>query len=657
MNIKLETDNHTAHLIFDRHESSANIFDREVLQELEQILDGIPKNSSLKALIVSSTKPNIFIAGADLKTLSSASPDELESLITLGQNVFNKLENLHITTIAAIHGACVGGGFELTLACDYRVASDASCTKIGLPETQLGILPAWGGSTRLPSLIGLTKALPLILSGKLLSARSAMRKGLIDGSCPKEHLLEYAERFISRPKRQHPIHLLEHNPLAVAIIRKKASESLFKKTHGHYPALTAALDVVCDSVRVSLHQSLNNERGAIRKLSAGPESAQLINLFFSSERAKKLTIGDCKTKKLSDTAVIGSGVMGSGIAYWLSTRKCNVLLKDINDDALANSMLTIEKLYQASQQGHIISPTAASAGLDRIQATSANVSLADREIIIEAATEDLELKKKIFAHLSEQASESTILATNTSALPIHELASQISTPERLVGIHFFNPVPRMKLVEIVRTKSTSDATLATAVRFIQSIGKLPVVVEDSPGFVVNRILLPYLVRAGELFSDGHAPDVIDKAMVDFGMPMGPLRLLDEIGLDVALHVAQTLSTAFPDRMHIPKILTELTGKGMFGKKSNEGFYLYKKGTQTPNPAILPAVSPESSPLKIQDELVKLMSEEAERCLDEAVANSASDIDFAMVMGTGYAPFRGGPLRHADSSNLLGRKFY
>ena len=657
MNIKLETDNNIAHLIFDRNGSSANIFDREVLQELEQILDGIPKNPSLKALIISSAKPNIFIAGADLKTLSSAPPKELDSLITLGQNVFNKLESLHVTTIAAIHGACVGGGFELTLACDYRVASDSSSTKIGLPETQLGILPAWGGSTRLPSLIGLTKTLPLILSGKILPSSLAKRKGLIDGVCPKEHLLEYAKRFITRPKRQHPIHLLEHNPLSVAIIRKKASEKLLAKTHGHYPALTTALEVVCDSVRISVHQSLTNERDAIIKLSSGPESAQLIKLFFSSERAKKLTIADTAPCKVSDTAVIGSGVMGSGIAYWLSTRKCNVLLKDINDDALAKSMLIIEKLYQTSQKLHIVSRTEATAGLDRIQATSSDISLRDREIVIEAATEDLELKKEIFAHLSEQASESTILATNTSALPIHELASQMSHPDRLVGIHFFNPVPRMKLVEVVRTQSTSDNTLATAVKFVQSIGKLPIVVEDSPGFVVNRILLPYLVRAGELYSQGHAPDIIDKAMVDFGMPMGPLRLLDEIGLDVALHVAQTLSAAFPDRMSIPKILTELTGKGMFGKKSNEGFYLYKKGSQIPNPAIMPGISPESSLQKIQDELVRLMSEEAERCLNEGVASSASDIDFAMVMGTGYAPFRGGPLQHAHTTNLLGRKFY
>ena len=657
MHLKLHTEGKVAHLIFDRQDSAANIFDNSVLLELDSLLDNLHKNTALTALIICSSKPSIFIAGADLKTLSSAPPAEMNALIKLGQSVFNKLENLRITTVAAIHGACVGGGYELALACDYRVASNADCTRIGLPETQLGILPAWGGSTRLPSLIGLTKALPLILGGKIIKAESAKRKGLVDGVCPVEHLQEYAESFISKPKRKHPVHALEHNPVSVAIIRKKAGDNLYKKSHGHYPALNLALDVACDGVRSSLKDSLNNEREAIIELIKGPEAKQLITLFFSSERAKKLKVTDEKPQSLTKTAVIGSGVMGSGIAYWLSTRKRHVILKDINDDALANGMNTIEKLYQGSVKRHILSKTDATHGLDLIQASSANISLADRDIIIEAATENLELKKKIFTTLAEQSSSTTILATNTSALSINELAAHISHPERLVGIHFFNPVPRMKLVEVVRTTSTSDATLAAAVKFVQSIGKLPVIVNDSPGFVVNRILLPYLVRAGKLFAEGHDPEVIDKAMLDFGMPMGPLRLLDEIGLDVSLHVARTLSIAFPDRMKIPSILVKLVDQGLTGKKSGAGFYLYEKGDTKPNINIQPGTSPESSPRAIQDELVLLMSKEAAMCLDEGLTESAADIDFAMVMGTGYAPFRGGPLRHAHDSELLDRQFY
>ncbi|MEO1857439.1 MAG: 3-hydroxyacyl-CoA dehydrogenase NAD-binding domain-containing protein [Rubritalea sp.] len=657
MHLKLETHGTIAHLIFDRKDSSANIFDRDVLAELNQQLDGISKCSKLTALIIRSNKPNIFIAGADLKTLSTASEDELESLIKLGQSVFCKLEDLHITTIAAIHGACVGGGLELALACDYRIASDASCSRIGLPETQLGILPAWGGSTRLPALLGLSKALPLVLSGKIMKVKVALRKGIIDGICPQQHLIHYASSFSSKPKRQLPAHLLEHNPLTVALIRKQAHDSLYKKTRHLYPALNRSVDVICAGVRVSKHESFDNEREAIKELSKSPEASHLINLFFSSERAKKLKIGEQMPCIINHTAVIGSGVMGSGIAYWLSTRKCQVLLKDINSDALAHGMGTIESLYHASVKRHVLSQTAAKSGFDRITASTADLPLNDREIVIEAATEDLELKKKIFAHLTEQVSPNTILATNTSALPIHELAEHITHPERLVGMHFFNPVPRMKLVEVVRAPQTSDSTLAAAVRFIQSIGKLPVVVNDSPGFLVNRILLPYLVRAGQLFSEGHAPETIDNCMVDFGMPMGPLRLLDEVGLDVSLHVAKTLSAAFPDRMEIPSILTDLVTKGLLGKKSNEGFYLYEKGKTKPNPTIQPGASPQSSALKIRDELAYLLSEEASRCLDEGLADSAADIDFAMVMGTGYAPFRGGPLRHAHDTNLLNRTFY
>lgn len=658
MHLNLKITNHTAHLVFDRQDSTANIFDRAVLEELNTQLEKIANNKSIESLIITSAKPTIFIAGADLKSLSSSTPAEMESLIHLGQDVFTKLESLSVTTIAAIHGACVGGGYELALACDYRVASDASCTRIGLPETQLGILPAWGGSTRLPALIGLHNALPLILGGKILKSIVAKKKGLVDEICPQEHLLELAQRYISKPKRKHPLHLLAHNPISVAIIRKKAADGLYEKTHGHYPALTTALKVACDGVRTSLDDSLKNERDAIVTLTSGPEAKELINLFFLTERAKKQKPNDTPSKKLPNTAVVGSGIMGSGIAYWLSTRGHNVILKDINHEALAKGMGTIEKLYKTSTERRILSKTEATAGLDHITPTIENVSLTDRDIIIEAATENLELKKKIFATLAEQASPETILATNTSALPIHEISKVITNPERLVGIHFFNPVPRMKLVEVVQTETTSPQTLSSAVKFVQSIGKLPVIVKDSPGFVVNRILLPYLVRAGELFTVGADPSQIDKAMLDFGMPMGPLRLLDEVGLDVGIHVAQTLADAFPDRMSVPPLLTEMVAKGLLGKKSGKGFYIYhKKGNPTPNPEALALQKGSTNPTDIQNQLVELMSKEAALCLDEGIAATPQDIDFAMVMGTGYAPFRGGPLKHAHNTNMLEREFY
>lgn len=661
MNLNFSQNNTTGILTFDRQDSSANIFDYQVLCELSTHLDAIAKNLQLKSLIITSAKPSIFIAGADIKALANSNREEMADLINLGQNTFNKLSNLPITTVAAIHGACVGGGYELALACDYRVASNASCTNIGLPETQLGILPAWGGSTRLPALIGLPKALPLILNGTLLKAMAAMKKGLIDGICPVEQLPEYALEFAALPKRSTPLHLLAHNPLSVAIIRKKAYEDLFKKTRGQYPALTAALKVACDGVRISFGDSLKNELETVLTLGTGPEAKQLIQLFFLTEKSKKLRPNTAAPRPLTQTAVIGSGVMGSGIAYWLSTRSRHVILKDISHESMAAGMERIENLYAQSVAKRILTSTEAQDALDHIQPTIQPVPMHDLDIIIEAATEDLELKKKIFASLSELSGPDTILATNTSALPVHELAKSIQYPERLVGLHFFNPVPRMKLVEVVETPQTSPETLASAVAFVQSIGKLPVVVKDSPGFVVNRILLPYLVHAGELFTGSADMSLIDNAMLKFGMPMGPLRLLDEVGLDVSLHVAKTLAAAFPDRMSVPKILENLVSQGMLGRKSGAGFYNYGKSGCQPNSVARSFVdSTHASTLsgaEIQRQLVELMSKEAAMCLDEGIADSAASIDFAMVMGTGYAPFRGGPLRYAHHTQILNRNFY
>ncbi len=644
--INLEIRDSIAHIIFDREASSANIFDAETLDQFSAIVDDLALKPALTGLIIESAKPHIFIAGADLKTLSTASKEELEVMISKGQSVFDRLEALPFTTVAAIHGACVGGGCELALACDYRVVSDAKETRIGLPETQLGILPAWGGSTRLPELLGITKALPLILGGKLLKGIVAFKKGLVDGICPQENVVSYAQTFLKKPKREPVSHILEHNPISVAVIRHKVSKDLYAKTRGHYPALLRALDVVCKGVRCSHQESLENEKNAIIELATGTVAKNLIGLFFLTERAKKLRIGDAEAKPIENVTVIGSGVMGAGIAYWLSMKGLNITLKEINDDALAKGMLTIQKLYAGSVKRRILTKAEATAGLDRIFPTTKFPKMDHCDMVIEAAVENLEIKKKIFADLSERVPADTILATNTSALPISEIGAVISHPERLVGIHFFNPVHRMKLVEVVKTPQTSEVALATAVRFTQAISKLPVVVADSPGFVVNRILMPYLVAAGELMSNGAEITQIDEAMLDFGMPMGPLRLLDEVGLDVSCHVAETLAAAFPERMAVPSILTDLVAQGHLGRKSGSGFYLYDKKTKgelVPNPAAVALQVPAEVEVNIQQHLADMMQQEAILCLKEGVASCAEDINLAMIMGTGYPPFRGGPL--------------
>ena len=650
MNFHLASNQYCATLTFDKSDSSANTFDETTLIELENIIDGLTKSSQLNALIITSAKPNIFIAGADLKVLSEAKPEELERIILLGQRVFQKIEKLHMTTVAAIHGACVGGGFELALACDYRVASHTDSTKIGLPETKLGILPAWGGSTRLPELIGLSKALPLIISGSVLPSKVAHKKGLIDAICHPEQLLDFAIAHTKKPKRRHKIFPLEHNLLSIEFIKSKASKSLHQKTRGHYPALNRALNVCCSGVLSSKSESYQQELLAILELSQGPEAKNLIRLYFASEKHRKLRVGQDEAEPVARAAVIGAGVMGSGIAHWMAKKSIPLMLKDVNNEALAKGMQNIENLINSELRTKRITPTEAQHCLDRVTPSTEDLSLHHCDLVIEAATENLSLKSKIFQKLSSLSNPNTILATNTSALPVSHLAQAIDHPERLVGIHFFNPVSKMPLVEIVKTSDSSDHTINTALKFVQGLGKFPVVVEDSPGFIVNRILLPYLVRAGELFEEGHSPTVIDEAMLEFGMPMGPLHLIDTVGIDVAVHVATTLAEAFPDRMNVPKILTTMHEKGLLGVKSGSGFYHYHQGEKQPNNEIQPGSSPQSSVQVIQDELVELMSAEAQRCLDEKIAASADDIDFAMVMGTGYPPFRGGPLRHAKTKS-------
>ncbi|MGE9266746.1 MAG: 3-hydroxyacyl-CoA dehydrogenase NAD-binding domain-containing protein [Verrucomicrobiales bacterium] len=652
-NITLQTSDALATLTFDRPDSRANIFDRDTLRELDARLDDIAADPSLTGLLITSAKENIFIAGADLNTLAKAEGEDLIDLIKLGQNTFQKLAELKIPTVAAIHGACVGGGLELALACDWRVASDAKKTTLGLPETQLGIIPAWGGTTRLPRLVGLPTALSLILPGKLLKPIPALKKSLVDALAPRERLVSYARTFLEKGKRPEESHFSLHNPVSRKVIENKARHDLLEKTRGLYPAPERALEVATESLGLSLAESFEAEQAAIRELAPLPETRRLIHLYFLTETAKKRRV-EAVSNRLPEEkrmqsastpttiAVIGAGVMGSGIAYWLATKGHRVLLQDLNHEALAKGLQSIEKELAAARDRHLLTAAEAQKARDLIQPILPDISLKSCDLVIEAAVENLDIKQKIFADLSHRTRPDTLLATNTSALPIHQLAPHIEKPERLLGLHFFNPVPRMKLVEVIHTSETSPEVLDRALRFTQSIGKLPVPVKDSPGFIVNRILLPYLLEATELFLRGSSPFDLDEAMLDFGMPMGPLRLLDEVGLDIAIHVAATLARAFPDRVRIPSALETLVKKGDLGKKTSAGFYLYDKGKKTaPNPAAL-ALQKHQDPLAPEDiapRLEALMRDEAQLCLDEGIAESADDINFAMIMGSGYPPFR------------------
>jgi 3-hydroxyacyl-CoA dehydrogenase/enoyl-CoA hydratase/3-hydroxybutyryl-CoA epimerase len=656
------TDDQICVLTFDRPDSSANVFDRATIEELNDHLAFIAGSPELKGVVLTSAKPSIFIAGADLHSLASVPAGDLASLIELGQSAFSRLAALSVPTVAAIHGACVGGGYEVCLACDARFASPDKATRIGLPETQLGILPAWGGCTRLPRLIGLPRALEVILSGKTLAARQALNYGMVDELVPRERLVEFACRQISTQgpnvrRRRHAFKLrLTNNRLVAAALSLRVEVQLLKKTRGHYPALFKALEVVSRGVRLQVAGALALEREAILALAQTEECHNLIQIFFLQERAKKTRCRSGNTiageKPITRTAIIGAGVMGSGIAHWLSSRGLPVIFRDVNAERVAKGMVDVTQLYHEGVKRYSLTKVEARAGLDRIFPSAAEVPLHNTDLVIEAAVEKMDLKKKIFERLGELAGPNTVLATNTSALSVSEIASSTKIPERVVGIHFFNPVHRMQLVELVVGRQTSLEVVDRAVRFVQRIGKLPVVVKDSPGFLVNRILMPYLIEAGNLFEAGASAVDIDEAMLEFGMPMGPLRLIDEVGVDVAHHVAGELEAKFSDRMPRPRVLAQMLKAGQLGRKSERGFYLYHTKTPEPNSGLSLFQAKDWAEVfgreELQKRLVLLMVNEAARCLEEEIVTEPSAVDFAMIMGTGFAPFRGGPLRYADN---------
>jgi 3-hydroxyacyl-CoA dehydrogenase/enoyl-CoA hydratase/3-hydroxybutyryl-CoA epimerase len=636
---------------FDRTGSSANVLDSKTLHALAEILGELDRQA-LRGVVFESAKPSVFIAGADLKEL--AGTQSRTELVDLGQQTFARIAALKCVTVAAIHGACAGGGTELALACDYRVASPERATRIGLPEVNLGLIPAWGGSTRLPRLIGLPRALQVILRGELMPASKAIGLGLIDGLAPRERLLVLAGRFVAKGKpRWRNLRHIAWIP-AWQAVSALARNSVLKKTRGHYPAALRAIDVAAKSVVRSVPQSLAAEKEVILRLADTEVSKNLIRVFFLQDRAKHRPAP--KAESLRKTAVIGSGVMGSGIAQWFASRGTDVLLRDVDAGQLAQGLQRAEKLFSEARRRGVLSAAEAQAGMDRIVPVEVPVEMKQVDLVVEAALEKMELKKQIFADLEERTRPETLLATNTSALSVTEIGRGLRHPERVAGLHFFNPVHRMKLVEVVRAELTSDVTVDTAVAFVQRIGKLPVVVRDQPGFLVNRILLPYLLEAVRLFNAGAEVTAIDESMLDFGMPMGPLRLLDEVGLDVASDVAQTLCAAFPDRMQMPGFFSQLLEVRISGRKTGKGFYEYRNGRVVRvNSTVLGLREAEDkaglSREQLRQRMVLLMINEAARCLEERIVEDPRDVDFAMIMGTGFAPFRGGPLRYADAAGI------
>jgi 3-hydroxyacyl-CoA dehydrogenase / enoyl-CoA hydratase / 3-hydroxybutyryl-CoA epimerase len=645
-------------LTFDRAGSSANVFDEATLLELEERIAALEPRRDLKGVVLLSAKPRIFIAGADLNSFAQDfTPEALGRIVDHGHRIFTRLERLPFPSVAAINGVCLGGGCELALACDWRVAALDKSVKIGLPETQLGILPAWGGSVRLPRLIGLPAALGLILPGKQLVAQQALKAGVVDEVAHPEYLEAAARVLLKRGKRpaSAPKGLLNWAVLR-PLVTAKARRDVLAKTRGYYPAPLKALEVCTAAIGGPLEAGLALERAAFLELVRTPECRNLMGIFFLQERSKKMKPpAGAEARPVRQVAVIGAGVMGAGIAQWASARGHGVLLKDVAPAALAKGLKAAEKIYRDAAKRRVFTEAEATAGFDRIRPVAADVPLGGVDLVIEAALEKLDVKQRIFQQLERQAGPHTVLATNTSALSIDAIAGGLADPGRVVGIHFFNPVHRMQLVEIVQGPRTAPATVATALQFVKNIGKLPVLVKDSPGFLVNRVLLPYMVESVRLFWEGCPVERIDRLMLDFGMPMGPLRLTDEVGLDVAQHVAADLQARLAKPVPINDTLVRLMEKGWLGKKSSRGFYAFAGRKETVNPELgfvqTRGAAPGQDDATLRDRMVLVMVNEAARCLEEGVVAAPEDVDFGMIFGTGWAPFRGGPLRYADARGV------
>lgn len=658
-------------LTFDLPGEKVNKFSREVLVELSEVLVRLSQDPRVRALLVESGKPDVFIAGADIKEFTQVAPEDAAAGSARGQALFEQLARLPFPTAAAIDGICVGGGTEFALACDYRIMSDAAAAKIGLPEVRLGLFPAWGGSVRLPRLVGLAPALDLILTGKLLDARRAKRIGLVDEAVPAPIFREFARRFarskigagkrISRAaRRSFAERALEATPIGRAIVFKKAREKVLEQTGGHYPAPLEALAVIEESWGMPIEAALEVEARRIANVFGGEVQRNLLNLFFSTEQVKKETgvadpsVGSREVKHLG---VLGAGLMGGGIAQLAADRGIPSRMKDVEPNALARGFGAAAAVWRAEVRRRRLNEREMGARMARLSGTLDYSGFARCEVTVEAVVEKLEVKRAVLAEWESAVPEDAIFASNTSTIPIGEIAAAAGRPEHVVGMHFFNPVHKMPLVEVIRGAKSSDETVATIFALAKRLGKTPVVVADLPGFLVNRILAPYLSEAVRLVREGCKIEDVDRAMTDFGMPVGPLALLDDVGLDVAVKAGEVLQAAFPQRIK-PGGDEALVAAGRLGRKSGAGFYDYSDGKRgEPSAAAYEALraksspSPPYSPHVIESRLVLPMVNEAAFCLEDGVVPTPAKLDLAMILGTGFPPFRGGLLRWADSLGL------
>jgi 3-hydroxyacyl-CoA dehydrogenase/enoyl-CoA hydratase/3-hydroxybutyryl-CoA epimerase len=666
-----------ATLTFDLPGKRVNVFTRAALEELEGVIgEAASREKDIGCLILLSGKEGNFIAGADVEEIARVTdPVEAEAGSRVGHRLFAAWESLPFPTVAAIRGTCLGGGTEMALASTYRVASDGAATRIGLPEVRLGILPGWGGSTRLPRLIGVPEALDMILTGKTVAGRKALKLGLVDALLPDVRFLDLVRDFalarVGRKRRggeegeggiDFKELLLEKNPLGRKVVFDQARKKTLEQTRGHYPAPLRAIEVVRLGIEDGPRAGFDAEARALAELAVSRTSKHLMHVFRLTEEAKReqgLPGGvSGGARPVHRTAVLGAGVMGGGIAQLIAQEAdLPVRMKDVRTEALASGMATAAALFERQVKRYRLEAQEARRKMALLAPTLDYTGLGNVDLVIEAVVEKLEVKQEVFAEIARHVPESTVLASNTSSLSIAKIGARTPHPERVVGMHFFNPVHKMPLVEVVAAPGSDPGAVNTVFAFTRRLGKTPVLVKDTPGFLVNRLLMFYSVEALWLLDEGYRIEDLDRAMTDWGMPVGPMALTDEVGIDVAAKVAHILHEAFSDRLPVPDWLGRLPESGRLGTKNGKGLYRYEgRERKDPDPAVygllgLHPVLHDSDPGRIADRMVLPMVNEAARCLEEGVVRSAGDLDLALIFGTGFPSFRGGLCRWADQEGL------
>lgn len=659
-------------LTIDLQSEKVNKLSGSVMRQLSHTFDEVAADGSIKVLIIRSKKLGMFVAGADITELQTISSEiEAQKVVELGQSIFNKCAHLSVTTVAAINGVCLGGGCELALACDFRVASDSSKTTIGLPEVNLGIIPGWGGTQRLPRLIGLQRSLPLILVGKGVGAKKAFELGIVDAVFPDAFFdvktLEFISNLSKNRKKimakRRPKGLvsafLEHTFVGQFLVFRLAKKEVLLKTQGNYPAPLAALNAIRKGFKGPLNKGLQIEARYFAPLVTTDVSKNLVSLFFTQESLKKYTgVSDgALAKPIHEAAVLGAGLMGGGIAWLFSNKDLPVRIKDIAWSAIAKGYESASKIYAQLVKKRRLTPAQASMKLLKISSEVTYVGFHKADIVVEAVVENIDLKKTVFQELESVVSSDTIIATNTSSLSITDMASVLAKPERFIGMHFFSPVNRMPLVEVIPGEQTGSETIATVVALSKQLKKTPIVVQNCPGFLVNRILIPYVNEAVLCLEDGAKIPDIDQQLICFGMPLGPLALADEVGLDVGYKVAKILEAGYGDRMKVARSFHRVyENETLRGKKTGVGFYKHQK-EKVVNDKMYQYLSMSSDKTvsltgrEIEDRCIFMMINEAARCLDEKIVETPGYLDMAMIMGTGFPPFRGGLCKYADQLGI------